>query len=85
MEIQTAEIVKIHPTEVWYEKDIMGTVHIKMQHKGMHAHTLVKIHYDYAYTSNSHQYELTKKIGTLLGIDDIEQRNWEIPEEWKKK
>ena len=82
--IKTAEIVKIYPTEIWYEKDFFGTVHIKMQHEGMHPFTIVQIHYDYAYTSNAHQWDMAKKIGKLLGVEDIQQREWKMPEDWMK-
>ena len=34
-EIKTVEIVEMYPAKVWHEKDIFGTVHIKMQHEGM--------------------------------------------------
>lgn len=72
--IDKVEIVKILPTEVWYEKDMMGTVHVKMQHQGMEPFTFIQIHYDYAYTSNGHQHDMVKKIGQLLGVEDIESR-----------
>jgi len=83
MEIQQATIVKIYPTEIWYEKDFCGTVHVKMQHEGMEPFTFIQLHYDYAYTSNSHQHDMVKRIGQLLGVDDIQQRQWVMPEEWK--
>ena len=68
--------MEILPTEVWYEKDFFGTVHIKMQHQGMDAFTFVQMHYDYAYTSNGHQHSMVKEIGKLLGVEDIAQREW---------
>ena len=76
MKIEQATIVEILPTEVWYEKDFFGTVHIKMQHQGMDPFTFIQLHYDYAYTSNSHQHDMAKKIGELLGREDIQQREW---------
>jgi hypothetical protein len=81
MKIETGEIVHIYPTEVWFEKDFFGTVHIKMQHMApdMKPFTLVNINYDYAYTSNGHQYELAKEIGKLLGQSDIQERPWVMP------
>lgn len=84
MDIQKATIVEILPTEVWYEKDIMGTVHVKMQHQGMEPFTFIQMHYDYAYTSNGHQYAMVKDIGKLLGVEDIQQREWKMPEGWLK-
>ena len=68
------KVVKTYPTEVWYEKDFLGTVHIKMQHEGCHEHTIVQVHYDYAYTSNASQHKLTKEIGRLLGEEAIQER-----------
>lgn len=65
--IPTAKIVKVFPTRVWSEKDMMGTVHIKMQHEGCGEFDFVQIQYDYAYTSNSHQAQLTEAILKLLG------------------
>ena len=84
MDIQKATVVEILPTEVWYEKDIMGTVHVKMQHQGMEPFTFIQMHYDYAYTSNGHQYAMVKDIGKLLGVEDIQQREWKMPEGWLK-
>ncbi len=83
MNIEQATIVEILPTEIWYEKDFFGTVHIKMQHQGMEPFTFIQMHYDYMYTSNGHQHEMAKKIGQLLGEEDIQCREWQIPEEWK--
>ena len=67
MTIPTVEIVKILPTKIWKEKDMFGTVHIKMQHEGMDEFTICQIHYNYAYTSNSHQEQLSSEIIKLLG------------------
>ncbi len=85
MKIEQVEITHIYPTEVWYEKDFLGTIHIKIQHMAPDTKpfTFVQIHYDYAYTSNGHQYDMVKKIGQLLGVEDISQREWQMPEEWK--
>jgi NAD-dependent SIR2 family protein deacetylase len=87
MKIETAEIVHVYPTEVWFEKDFFGTVHIKMQHMAPDTvpFTFVTINYDYAYTSNSHQRDFAKKIGELLGQPDIQERPWTPPESWYKK
>ena len=75
MEIQTAEIVEILPTKVWSEKDMFGTVHIKMQHQGIHEFNFIQINYDYAYTSNAHQAKITDEILKLLGATDSETGN----------
>jgi hypothetical protein len=83
--IEQATVVEILPTEVWYEKDFLGTVHVRLQHQGMDPFTFVQLHYNYAYTSNSHQHDFVKQIGKLLGVDDIQQREWIMPESWKKQ
>ena len=67
MEIKTVELVEILPTKIWSEKDMMGTVHIKMQHQGMDEFDFIQINYDYAYTDNGHQHRLTEEILKLLG------------------
>lgn len=83
MNIDQATVVEYLPTEIWYEKDMFGTVHVKMQHQGMEPFTFIQLHYDYMYTSNGHQHAMVKSIGELLGVDDIQQREWQMPEEWK--
>jgi hypothetical protein len=67
--IPTVELVEILPTEIWAEKDMFGTVKIKMKHHGMDEFTFIEMKYDYAYTSNGHQYQMTKEILKLLGVD----------------
>ena len=82
MKIETATIEHIYPTEVWFEKDFFGTVHIKMQHMAPDTKpfTFIQLHYDYAYTSNSHQRDMAKQIGKLLGQDDIQERTYVMPD-----
>lgn len=70
MTIQTVEIVEILPTKIWAEKDMFGTVHIKMQHQGMDEFDFIQIQYNYMYTDNSHQHQLTQDILKLLGVTD---------------
>lgn len=68
MEIKTAEIVEIMPTKIWAEKDLAGTVHIKMQHQGLdEAFDFIQIQYAYGYTDNAHQHHITQEILKLLG------------------
>ncbi len=68
-------IVEILPTEIWFEKDMFGTVRIKMQHQGIEKpFTFITMGYDYMYTSNGHQHEMVKQIGKLLGVEDIQQK-----------
>lgn len=85
MKIEQATIVEILPTEVWYEKDFFGTVHVRMQHRDMEPFTFIQMNYDYMYTSNGHQHDMVKKIGQLLGTEDIQCREWQMPESWKVK
>ncbi len=87
MKIETATIEHIYPTEVWFEKDFMGTVHVMIQHMapGIEPFEFISIAYDYAYTSNSHQRDMVKRIGQLLGIEDIPERPWTMPDSWKIK
>ncbi len=68
MEINKVEIEKVFPTKIWADKDIMGTVHIKMQHEGDKEFDFIQIQYDYRYTSNAHQTVLTEQILKLLGV-----------------
>ena len=51
----------------------------------MEPFTFIQMHYNYAYTSNGHQHDMVKRIGQLLGVEDIPQREWVMPEEWKIK
>ena len=66
----------VYPTDVWFEKDYLGAVHIKMQHMAPDTKpfTFITINYNYAYTSNSNQHSLAKEIGKLLGQDDIQEK-----------
>lgn len=66
--INVVEVVKVFEKRVWVEKDLMGTVHIKMQHEGYEPFDFIQIQYDYAYTSNGHQAHLTEEILKLLGV-----------------
>lgn len=69
-EIKVVELVEILPMRIWVEKDFCGVVHIKMQHQGHEAFTFIRMGYDYAYTSNSHQHHMTQEILKLLGVTD---------------
>jgi hypothetical protein len=67
--IPEVKSVEILPTEIWAKKDVFGTVKIKMQHQGMEEFTFIEMKYDYAYTSNMHQYQMAKEILKLLGVE----------------
>jgi len=78
--LKTVKVVKILPTAMWVEKDILGTVHIKMQHEGeAKPFDFIQIQYNWLYTSNGHQHELTEKIMALFGVTDIKYRQSETP------
>jgi hypothetical protein len=66
--VEVAGIIKIVPRRVWVEKDLMGTVHIKMQHEGHDEFDFIQIQYDHRHTSNAHQATLTDAILKLLGV-----------------
>ena len=78
MTIEKVEIVEILPTKIWSEKDVMGTVHIKMQHQGMEVFNFIQIQYNYAYTSNAHQHRLTQEILKLLGVNNEDSESEKI-------
>jgi hypothetical protein len=64
----TVEIAEMLAPRVFVEKDIMGTVHIKMQYKDNEPFDFIQIQYCYPFTSNSHQKKLTGEILKLLGV-----------------
>ena len=47
--VDLVDVVKIFPRRVWAEKEIMGTVHIKMQHEGDEEFDFIQIQYDYRF------------------------------------
>ena len=67
--METVEVVKVLPVKIWSEKDMFGTVNIKVQHEGHEAFSLIQINYDRMYTSNAHQHELTQRILAMLGAE----------------
>lgn len=79
MSIPEVTVVKVFRKDTWWEKDLAGTVHIKQQHEGCEPFDYIQIQYDYAYTSNGTQYDLTREILKLLGVDDVDaaQRPYE--------
>lgn len=66
-ELPAATLVKVLPTTVWATKDFMGTVHIWRQHEGDKPFDFIQIQYNWAHTSNGHQYEMATAIMSLLG------------------
>ena len=67
--METVKLVKVLPIKIWAEKDMFGTVNIKLQHEGLAEFVFLQINYDYRYTDNAHQHELTQRILALLGAD----------------
>jgi len=67
--METVDVVKVLPVKIWSEKDMFGTVNIKVQHEGHEAFSLIQINYDYRYTSNAHQHKLTQRILAMLGAE----------------
>ena len=72
-----ANVVEVYPTEVWYERTMLGEIHIKMHHMAPYTvpFTFITINYDYAYTSNAHQRTMAEQIGKLLGVENISERS----------
>lgn len=70
---EEVKVVEILPTKIWAEKDVFGTVHIYMQHQGHDKFEFITMKYNYMYTSNGHQHEMTQAILKLLGAEDEQQ------------
>jgi hypothetical protein len=72
--INTVKVEKLLSPKIWAEKDVTGTVNIKMQYEeGDTPFTFVQVHYDYRYTSNAHQDVVTQKILELLGAGELNE------------
>ena len=76
------EIHKLFPCQIWAEKDIWGTVHIKVQHDGHEEFDFIQIQYNHAYTSNLHQMELAKKIISFLDGENGHIREANDEKKW---
>jgi hypothetical protein len=80
MEIQQATIVKILPTAIWIESDIMGGRSVMLQHQGCEPFEYARFGYDYRYTSNSGTIEAAKQLAIQLGATEpIEHRSRPMP------
>jgi hypothetical protein len=66
--VQVATVVEVFPTRAWVKRDIMGTMHVWLQHEGCEPFDFVQIQYDYRYTSNSHSDSLARQIVGLMGL-----------------
>jgi hypothetical protein len=66
-EVKVATVVKLHPMRAWIERDIVGTMHVWLQHEGCEPFDFVQIQYDYRYTSNSHSRDLAERILAVIG------------------
>jgi len=83
-------IVKILPTKVWIESDMMGAKHVVLQHEGHDAFTYCSFHYGYGYTSNSGVHSEAVSMAKALGAEDpIEYRSrdfhWPTIDELKEE
>ena len=76
----TAKVVKVLPTKVWIESDMMGSRHVVLHHQGFgEPFTYASFHYDYAYTSNSGIADAANRLAVSLGATEpVEQRRREI-------
>lgn len=70
MEIQQATIVKVLPTQIWVESDMLGGRHVVLQHEGCEAFTYASFHYDYSYTSNSGTWDAAHSLALALGATE---------------
>jgi hypothetical protein len=64
--VNEVEIVELLPTKIWWDKDMFGTVSIKMQHQGTDEFVFIQMAYDYRYTSNAHQAHIADRIVAML-------------------
>lgn len=77
--IEQATIVKILPTTIWIESDILGARHVMLQHEGMDPFRYCSFHYNYAYTGNSQTLHEAETMAKKLGATDpIEHRHSEF-------
>lgn len=74
--VPTVKVLRILPTRVWIESDMMGSRHVVVQHQGSEApFTFASFHYDYAYTSNAGTWEAARRLALSLGATEpVEQR-----------
>lgn len=78
--IKTVKVVRIMPTRIWIENDIVGARHVMLQHEGMHPFCYASFHYDYAYTNNSGTWAAATELAKALGaVEPIEHRHAKFP------
>lgn len=79
-ELGSARVVKILPTKIWIESDMMGSRHVVIQHEGFgEPFTYASFHYDYAYTSNAGIADAANRLAIALGAPEpVEQRRREM-------
>ena len=69
------QIVKVYPTAIWIESDMMGARHVMMQHEGCDVFAYASFHYDYRYTSNGGTWDAANRLAVSLGAPEpVEQR-----------
>jgi hypothetical protein len=77
------QLVEVFPPRIWAEKDMCGTVHIKMRHHGWPVFDFIQIQYRYGYTDNAAQHSLTTQIMAMLGVEDW--KDYEYPADYVAK
>ncbi len=79
-ELGAARVVKILPTKIWIENDMMGSRHVVIQHEGFgEPFTYASFHYDHAYTSNAGIADAANRLAIALGAPEpVEQRRREM-------
>ena len=74
--MKTVTVVKVLPTRIWVESDMMGARHVVMHHQDFgEPFTYATFHYNYAYTSNSGTRAAAESLARALGAaEPIEHR-----------
>lgn len=64
------QVISIEAPGVTVEKDLFGTVRIKLNYEGGEPFDFVQIQYDHRFTHNSHQHSLAQRIvAAISGVD----------------
>lgn len=70
-QVQQATVVKIYPTRIWIESDMMvGERVVMMQHEGCEPFEYAVFNYDYRYTSNVGTHEAAENLARSLGSQE---------------
>ena len=64
------QVISVEAPGLSVEKDLFGTVHIKLNYEGGEPFDFVQIRYDHRFTSNSNQHYLAQRIvAAISGVD----------------